>query len=465
MRHGGEVGVVGLAVDGRPQRHGERRRRPAEGVLREQVSQPDQAARLVGHLDAQGRAAGDAVDAHRLGLERQRQVVLQVDDLADLDPRRRLELVDGDHRAGGDALDRALDPELGAAAAHQLAETHQLVLLDLGLGGLDVQQVERRQLLAARLDPRKRDPALRPGFDRLLGPRRDLGQRRGRRLGRGRRALDTAHREMPPPRLLGDAQGKVDLRGHGRRRRLLGAPRLGGALQVLGHHPAPRPLLEPALAAPRQHQPEALEERGQPPAPARQQLTERRLDDQARTDHDGAEQHEERAGETHRPRQVVGQERPQPATRRHLPAAPRHRAQGHLEEPRQRQEKHRAADAAPEDPVADAAPEVAEGGDEEERGDQQRGDPENAEGDGRQLGAHRPDPVAHRGRPGRLVKETRVARMVADQGRRQEEPNDQEDGAEQLRALLRRQAAVGHGDPGGGVRLAQSANLLNTHEL
>ena len=84
----------------------------------------------VGHLDAERRAAGHAVDAHRLGAQRQREVVLQVDDLAHLDARRRLQLEHGDDRPGADALDRALDAELAAALRDLLAEADELGLVE-----------------------------------------------------------------------------------------------------------------------------------------------------------------------------------------------------------------------------------------------------------------------------------------------------------------------------------------------
>ena len=105
----------------RAEGHGQRRGRPAEPLVRQQPAESDDRALVVRHFDSERRAAREAVDAHRLGLQSQRQVVLQADDLADLDARCRLELVDRDHRARADAVDGAFDAELGAALPDRLA--------------------------------------------------------------------------------------------------------------------------------------------------------------------------------------------------------------------------------------------------------------------------------------------------------------------------------------------------------
>ena len=73
---------------------------PVKQLSSQDLLQVDGLAGLVGHLDADHRLAGDRRDdAHRLRLQRHRQVLLQVGDLAGARARRRRELVHGDDRA------------------------------------------------------------------------------------------------------------------------------------------------------------------------------------------------------------------------------------------------------------------------------------------------------------------------------------------------------------------------------
>ncbi len=273
VRHGGEVGEVGLAVDGLADRQGEHRRRLPEALVGEHLAQPDRRALDVGDLDAERRAAGQAFDAHRLGAHREREVVLEVDDLAHLDARRRLELEDGDHRTGAGALDRALDAELGAARADRLAQADQLVLVDRRPLDRGVEQRDRRQ--------RRRREVVDEG--ELLLRRRLAGRARRRR----RRPPRGATRRTAKPgsplfsetrigRSSRPASASASASSERRRRRdqpvepfLLLLALLGDPLQVLDHHAVARALLlAPLLAAGAREAP-LVPGVGEAPAPAR----------------------------------------------------------------------------------------------------------------------------------------------------------------------------------------------------
>jgi hypothetical protein len=110
--HGGEVGDVGLAVDGLAQAEGEAGAGLVEGLSLQDLAQVDRLPHLVRDLDADGTAAADAVDTDRLRLQGQGEVVGQADDLRVLHSGVRLELVGRDHGAGMDLDHRAHDPEL-----------------------------------------------------------------------------------------------------------------------------------------------------------------------------------------------------------------------------------------------------------------------------------------------------------------------------------------------------------------
>jgi hypothetical protein len=103
-------------------------------------------AGLVRHLDADRGLAGDRrddPDAQRL--EREREVVGQVDDLVDPGAGRRRELVHRDHRAGSDRDHVALDPVVleGLGQLGRQLEHRRLVDL-VGGGGVVVEQLDRR---------------------------------------------------------------------------------------------------------------------------------------------------------------------------------------------------------------------------------------------------------------------------------------------------------------------------------
>ena len=97
------------------------------------VAQPDHVAVVVGHLDADGRLAGnrrhDADARHRQG---DRQVVGQAHDLRDPQPGLELDLELGDHRAGIDLHDADLIAEIeqGSLQQHGPGMDLGLVLLN-----------------------------------------------------------------------------------------------------------------------------------------------------------------------------------------------------------------------------------------------------------------------------------------------------------------------------------------------
>ena len=151
MGHGREVGHEGVAVDrlARGPRVS-RARGLAEGVRLEHLAQVDDVPHLVRDLDAHVALAAHAVDADRLGLEGQGQVVGQADDLRVLDAGVGLELVGGDHRPGVDLLHRAQHAELAALGLEDPALLVQPLVVDAdGRLGL-VEDGEGRQARGSR---------------------------------------------------------------------------------------------------------------------------------------------------------------------------------------------------------------------------------------------------------------------------------------------------------------------------
>ena len=104
--------------------------RAAEGVGLEDLAQVDRLADLVRDLDADVALAADAVDADRLGLEGEGEVVGEADDLRVLDAGVGLELVGGDDRPGVDLLDRPHHAELAALRLEDAALLEQAVVVD-----------------------------------------------------------------------------------------------------------------------------------------------------------------------------------------------------------------------------------------------------------------------------------------------------------------------------------------------
>ncbi len=458
-----EVGVIGLAVDVGAQRHGEHRRGFAEAVVGEQRAQTDDAAFLVGHLDAQGRAPGHAVDAHRLGLERQGKVVLQVDDLADLDARGRLELEHRDDRAGADGLDRSFDAELGAAAADGLAEPHQLRLVHGPAAVSHLQQVHRRhrawsdaggeRQLLLRHRPRS-------GGNRSAGARQARQRRRHCREVLVLRRAGGAHPadgEVGLPAPLGDprrAQRQVDAvrrrRSHRDRRRgqrravrldggLLLLLLLGHALQVLGDDPPPAALLLPPFAPPLAGQDPLLPEMPQAVPPGREKIAEGRLHQQGRAADRRRDKHHQRPGEIEAGLEEFLQQQAESAARRDRTVRPVDAAQADLQQGRRRRQQQRRAEPAPYDPARTPPPQTPPPAYQQEQGDQQTRQPEKAVRRRRDVSADRADPIPGVGVVGgNPVQQTRILGMMAAQGENQEHAGREQQQAEELVPLLRR---------------------------
>ena len=141
----------------------------------EQVAEGDELAGVVGHLDADRRAAGDrGQDAHVGGRHGVGDVALQAGDPGDLDAGAELELVAGDGRADGHADDRGVD----AVRGQRLLE-HPAARLDLG--PVDRLGPGAGEVRAGRQRPRRRSstPAPAPGRRAPAGwrPRRAARRR------------------------------------------------------------------------------------------------------------------------------------------------------------------------------------------------------------------------------------------------------------------------------------------------
>jgi hypothetical protein len=146
---------------------------------------------VVGHLDADGVLAGNALDEDAFSAHGQAEVVGQAGDARVLDAGFGLELVGGDHGAGVDLDDLAAHVEFGAFLHQHTGLFAQFVLAD-GLGTIaGIQQRGGRQLEAADLFGRD-------GGGGAARRRRARGWRCSQRAGRlwaqkreGRRAAQT----------------------------------------------------------------------------------------------------------------------------------------------------------------------------------------------------------------------------------------------------------------------------------
>ncbi|MCK7525141.1 MAG: hypothetical protein MZV64_49815 [Ignavibacteriales bacterium] len=196
------------------------------------VAELDDLALVVGDLDAQRGLAGDALDADRLRLQGQGQVLGPALDLRDLDARGREVLVGRDDRAGVVLADLALDAEL-----LELLLDAPLLVEELGLADLlgrksDLEQVEVRVeviALPAGIGEEQR-LGLRRG-DRLAGERDCRDGLAGRFLGQP--ALFPL--ALPLGLLLGFAGGLFGLGiGGGGRGRVLVADLLPHPVLLLG---------------------------------------------------------------------------------------------------------------------------------------------------------------------------------------------------------------------------------------
>ncbi len=151
------------------------------------------AAAGVGNLDADARPSGQALDADRLGRERERQVFREPHDLVDLDARRRPELVRRDDGPGVILGDLPFHVELGTLRGDLPARLGERLPVD-GLAVRPLLQKRNGRIRVAR--DRQRQALLGVLLGLLLRRRRGPGRLRAggsRRRRHGR----LADRELP----------------------------------------------------------------------------------------------------------------------------------------------------------------------------------------------------------------------------------------------------------------------------
>ena len=147
--HARQIGHIGLAADGLAQR--QRQQMPRLGVFGrgQQVAEIDGLAFLVGQFDADGVAALNHADPASAGGHGAGDVVGQAHHAGVLHAGGGSQFIEGDHRAGADLVDNALDPELGQHALQHLGVLLQGFLVHGGDTGLRLgQEAQRRQLEA-----------------------------------------------------------------------------------------------------------------------------------------------------------------------------------------------------------------------------------------------------------------------------------------------------------------------------
>ena len=157
--------------------------RSAEVLAGEQFAQVDRLAALVRQLDADGVLARNDRDAGGDGAHRAGDVVGEADDARRLDAGRGLQLVEGDHRAGADVDDLALDAEIVEHAFEQPRVLLERVLRDLCAGRF-LRLGRAARSVAARLAARRAGSPLRRPWPRragAAGPRRAPARPRRRR--------------------------------------------------------------------------------------------------------------------------------------------------------------------------------------------------------------------------------------------------------------------------------------------
>ena len=142
MRHLDQIGNHDFPDDVLAQGDGQ----PRGGLL--EFGGPDHLAQQnllpigVGDFDSDCRFSRQSVDAHRLCLEGQTQVVHQVGDAAVLDSGFRLEFVGGDDRAGMNVQNLPVNAELPALLGQLAGTLQQFFLSDVRLPAGGLEQVD-----------------------------------------------------------------------------------------------------------------------------------------------------------------------------------------------------------------------------------------------------------------------------------------------------------------------------------
>ena len=132
MRHGGKVGDDGTAGNVLAKDDGEQAPVPGKAFAGDQFAERDHLAVGVGQFDAHDRAARNGRDAGGNGAHVAGDVVRQANDAAGLDAGGRFQFVHGDHRAGADPGDFALDVEIIEHGFEQAGVAFQPEFVDAG---------------------------------------------------------------------------------------------------------------------------------------------------------------------------------------------------------------------------------------------------------------------------------------------------------------------------------------------
>src|SRR6266852_2300551 len=147
VRHGGEIGDAHAAVQVASHSQRQFAWRIEEFRRFNDFAERDGLAMDVGHLDADGGLAGNALDQNGFRLQREAQIFRQADDAAVFDAGLGLELEGGDHRAGIDLRDAALNVEFQALVFDGARTDFELVFIELVAAFAFAQQGNRRQLV------------------------------------------------------------------------------------------------------------------------------------------------------------------------------------------------------------------------------------------------------------------------------------------------------------------------------
>ncbi len=275
-----------------------------------------------------------------------------------------------------------------------------------------------------------------------LGPApRERGARRARLLRRPAPGqlggADPPQREGALPGALHDPQRQVEAR----RLAVALAALLGAALEVLLEHPLAVALLLPALRAAGAGQRHALGQRPQPRLPAPQQVAEGRLHHQRGAGDQHGDEHQQRAGGRQPPGERLDQQLAEGAAGVEHPTAPLDPPQPEVEQPGGGGEDEKGAQPAAHHPRRPLPPQAAPGRHQQQGRDQERGQADQGEAHRRHLGADRPDPVGHPGAAAARcgVEQAGVGRPEAAQAEAEQDADGEQQQAEQLVALLRRQ--------------------------
>ncbi len=294
------------------------------------------AAAGVGNLDADARPAGQALDADRLGRERERQVLREPHDLVDLDARRRPELVRRDDGPGVVLGDLAFHVELGALRGDLPARLGERPAVDR-LGLLPLLEKRDRRIRVA--GDRQRQALLGVLLGLLLR-RRTPGPAasRGAATGPAPRRPSSSDREPSRARQLANDRRRVLGGERNLVERDLVFPRL---LEVLGDDRSPQPLLGPAVPAARPPDRQAREQARESHPELQEDVAQRDLGRERHGEEDERRGDEHGARRADAPPEGVGERPADDAAGLGLFAVQLAPPEGQREKHRQRKEQER----------------------------------------------------------------------------------------------------------------------------